>query len=171
MSEPTALALTYTLWLLSGHPGVCERVRAEQTEGTILDHVIKESLRLYTPTHLLYREPREDVVLGGYRVPRGTTLQFPTYTVHRDSRWWDKPDAFVPHRWAGTTNRPEYAYFPFGGGPHHCIGMRFAMTELNVALTKLLQRLTFERVTESLTLSPSALLDPGAVTMRAHERA
>lgn len=168
--ETTALALTYTLWLLSGHPGVSERVRTEQTEESALDHAIKESLRLYPPAYLLYREPREDVILGGYRIPRGTTLQLPAYTVHRDPRWWDDPDAFVPDRWAGTTSRPEYAYFPFGGGPRHCIGMRFAMMELNVALTTLVQRLAFERATDSLTPTPNALLDPGRVTMRVRDR-
>lgn len=161
--ETTALALTYTLWLLSGHPSVHKRV---ETEQTALEHVIKEALRLYPPIYLLYREPREDMALGGYRIPRETTLQLPAYTVHRDQRWWDDPNTFVPDRWTETASRPEYAYFPFGGGPRHCIGMRFAMLELKAALTELTQRLTFERVTESLTLSPNALLDPGEVTMR-----
>lgn len=182
--ETTALALTYTLWLLSGHPSVRERVGDEiqekhsgsnpsataLSELTVTDYVIKEALRLYPPAYLIYREPRRDVTLDGYRIPRGTTLQLPAYTVHRDTRWWDEPDAFVPDRWSRSTTRPEYAYFPFGGGPRHCIGMRFAMMELNVALTTLLQRLDFERVTDSLSLTPNALLDPGRVTMRVHDR-
>ncbi|UPM44350.1 cytochrome P450 [Halocatena salina] len=167
--ETTALALTYALWLLSGHPAVSERVRAERK--TAPETVIKETLRLYPPTYLIYRETQHDVALGGYRISRGTTLQLPAYTVHRDPRWWNEPDAFVPDRWNETTDRPEYAYFPFGGGPRHCIGIRFAMTELNIALTELLQRLEFERITESLTPSPNALLEPGQVMMRVHQRA
>lgn len=179
--ETTALALTYTLWLLSGHPGVRERLETElesvesdqpdaRSIPALTDHVIREALRLYPPAYLIYREPRREVNLGGYRIPQGTTLQFPAYTVHRDPRWWDDPEAFVPDRWDGTTSRPEYAYFPFGGGPRHCIGMRFAMMELKVALTTLVQRLDFERVSDALTPTPNALLDPGRVTMRVRDR-
>lgn len=159
--ETTALALTYSLWLLSGHPAVRQQLNQKRIE-----HVINEALRLYPPAYSLYREPQDVVDLGGYRIERGTTIEHPVYTVHRDPRWWDDPDAFVPERWEQNTNRPEYAYFPFGGGPRHCIGMRFAMDELKIALSILAQRFDFERVTESIDPSPRMLLDPGRVMVR-----
>ncbi|WP_135852807.1 cytochrome P450 [Halorussus salinus] len=187
--ETTATALTYTCWLLAGNPAVRKRLDAEldsvlgdrdpefadvpnldYTEG-----VVKEALRLYPPVYALYREPREEVLLGGYRVSGDTTLQLATYNVQRDDRWWDAPDEFRPERWsseAGKANddRPEYAYFPFGGGPRHCIGMRFAMTELQLVVATLARRVEFERVTDELDLSMGLTLDPGPVEMRVRKR-
>lgn len=137
------------------------------------DELIEELIRERRQTHTDHDDLLAALLGADDSVMDTETVrdQLPAYTVHRDSRWWNEPDAFVPDRWTGTTNRPEYAYFPFGGGPRHCIGMRFAMTELKIALTTLLQRLDVERVTESFTLSPNALLDPGKVMMRVHERA
>lgn len=91
------------------------------------------------------------------------------HELQRDPRWWDDPNSFAPDRWTSAP-RPEYAYFPFGGGPRHCIGLRFAMTELKLALATLTQRVEFERVTETIDPSPKVLLDPGRVSMRVHSR-
>ncbi len=136
-------------------------------------------MRLYPPVVALYREPLEATTLGGYRVPAGTTLQLSIYGIHRDDRWWADPEAFRPERWltdgdengdgrtlASDTGRPEYAYFPFGGGPRHCLGMRFAMTELKLALATIVRRIEFDRVTESLEPSVEITLDPGDVEAR-----
>ncbi|WP_248903471.1 cytochrome P450 [Halocatena marina] len=182
--ETTALALTYALWLLSDHPAtrrrlerelnaVCGSSRPTATDLDSLDyteHVIKETLRLYPPVYIIYRQPRQQTTLGGYRISSDATLQLATYDVQRDPRWWDDPNSFTPERWTETTSRPEYAYLPFGGGPRHCIGMRFAMTELKLALATLTQRAKLDRVTESIDPSPSVLLDPGRVNMRVHPR-
>ena len=71
---------------------------------------------------------------------------------------------------AGGAGRPEYAYFPFGGGPRHCLGMRFAMTELQLSLAALARRVAFERVTESLEPTVRVSLDPGTVELRVRKR-
>ena len=183
--ETTATALTYACWLLAGNPEVSRRLDGEldavldgrdpefgdlpaldYTEG-----VAKEALRLYPPVYALYRQPREPTVLGGYRIPADATLQLATYAIQRDERWWDAPDEFRPERWDDTDPfRPEYAYVPFGGGPRHCIGMRFAMTELQLALATLACRVAFERVTEDLDLSTGLTLDPGPVEVRMRKR-
>ena len=187
--ETTATALTYACWLLAGDSAVRERLDAEldsvlgDRDPTFSDvpkleyteQVVKEALRLYPPIYALYREPRDAVLLGGYRVSGDTTLQLATYNIQRDERWWDAPDEFRPERWsseAGKANddRPEYAYFPFGGGPRHCIGMRFAMTELQLVLATLARRVEFERVTDELDLSMGLTLDPGPVEMRVRKR-
>ena len=63
--------------------------------------------------------------LQGYHIPVGTTLVLPQWAVHRDLVLWDGPEVFRPERFDGDADRPEYAYFPFGGGPRHCNGMRF----------------------------------------------
>jgi len=182
--ETTATALTYACWLLAGHPNARRRLDAEldaELDGRdpafgdvpALDEteaIAREAMRLYPPAPILYREPLEETVLGGYRIPSDATLQLSAYGIHRDGRWWSEPASFRPERWLDDRERPEYAYFPFGGGPRHCLGMRFAMTELQIALAALARRVEFDRVTESLDPSMGVTLDPGAVEVRVRKR-
>jgi len=184
--ETTALGLTYTLYLLAQHPDTQQRLQAqldEVLEGEdptpetlrslpLLDAVVDEALRLYPPVYTFFREPTEDVTLRGYRVPEGSVISLPQCAVHRDERWWDAPDSFRPERWLDEgSDRPEYAYFPFGGGPRHCIGMRFARLELRLAVATLLDRLAFDAVTESLSLVASANARPAEpVRLRVRDR-
>jgi len=185
--ETTALALTYAIFLLATHPEKQARVSEELqavSDGSLtvedlealdyLECVIKESLRLYPPAFVLFREPTTDVELGGYTVPDGSTISLPQWNVHRDPRWYDDPETFRPERWSGDFEEslPEYAYFPFGGGPRHCIGMRFAMMEARLILGTLCQRLEFEPVTEPpLDLSMRLTLQPtDGITVSARSR-
>jgi cytochrome P450 len=179
--ETTALALSYAGHLLAGAPDASDRLAAEgdalDDEPTVADlpdlpyteAVVKESMRRYPPLYTLFREPLEPVVLGGRHVPAGATLVLPQRIVHTDPRWWAAPDEFRPERWLDDeTDRPEYAYFPFGGGPRHCIGARFAMLEAQLALVTLAREWRFTdpgEVTPSLnvTLQPE---DPIEVTVR-----
>lgn len=177
--DTTALSLTYALYLLGTHPDVAERLRAELDEVLggepptfaqfdeleLLDRVIAETLRLYPPAATIARETTDLVELGRYEVPAGVTVLTPQWLCHRDGRTFDAPSAFRPDRWTEAFEQelPEYAYFPFGGGPRHCIGMRFAMAELKIALSVLLQRLDFEPVeaglpdlTVAITLQPES---------------
>ena len=106
-----------------------------------VERAIDEGLRLYPPAYLTFREPIRDVELGGYTIPAGTTLSIPQWVVHRDSRWWDNPETYRPARFTETlSDRPEYAYFPFGGGPRHCIAMRFALMEMKIVIATILSR-------------------------------
>ncbi|MEZ3163984.1 cytochrome P450 [Halorubrum sp. RMP-47] len=195
--ETSALGLTYTLYCLAHSPAFQERVRNEVAalgadpeptdlrECPALTAAVDEALRLYPPVHSFFREPTEPVTLGGYRVPAGVVVTLSPWTVHRDERWWDDPTAYRPERWLsdGATGpvhgdetpgpavgeRPEYAYFPFGGGPRHCIGMRFARQELRLATATLLRRLRLEPVTTDLSVRASANTRPaGPVRVRVH---
>jgi len=148
--ETTALALTYALHALGHHPEKRRRLREEVdavTGGdpptlsdladlTYTERVVRETLRLYPPAYALFREAREDAAIGGYRIPEGSKLTLPQIHVHRDGRFFEDPETFRPERWTDAFEEtlPEYAYFPFGGGPRHCIGMRFAMMELKHVL-------------------------------------
>jgi cytochrome P450 len=177
--ETTALALTFTLLEIVKDESVRERLDAEY--DTVLDgsapdvtvlpeldyteQVLQESLRRYPPAFIIFREASEDVELGGYRIPEGTKLTLPQFHIHTDERWYDDPMAFDPDRWTDgfEDELPDYAYFPFGGGPRHCIGMRFAMLELKTVLPTVLQRAAFD-----LRSSPEPELDM-AVTLRPEE--
>ena len=118
---------------------------AELQELAHLERAIDEALRLYPPAYLMFRQPTDDVELGGYTVPAGTTLSLPPWVVHRDERWWEAPDTYRPDRFNDEdSDRPEYAYFPFGGGPRHCIAMRFARMEMKSVVATLLTQFEFD---------------------------
>ena len=190
--ETTATALTYACWLLTGEDADGVRSRFEREvdavcgnrdptfadlpDLAVTEAVAREAMRLYPPLPFSQREPHEETTLAGYRIGPGTTVQLNMYGIHRDERWWADPDAFRPDRWladgddrsvvADPDDRPEYAFFPFGGGPRHCIGMRFAMTELQLSLATMVRRVDLERVTASIDPTPKVSLDPGPVEMR-----
>ena len=182
--DTTAVTLTYALYLLSEHPeirkGLVEEyeevVGAEKDEeaaGTGLPgvsafddlertrNVISETLRLYPPAFTANRQATEPVSLGGYEFPEGAQFLMPQWVLHRDERFWDEPERFDPSRWSRETDRPEYAYFPFSGGPRHCIGMHFARLELTLVLSTLVGHLELDvSVEEPLTFTPSLTLRP-----------
>lgn len=175
--DTTALALTYTWYLLGEHPDVEERVHAEldETLGAgaptaayvreleYLDRVLSESLRLYPPVYAMFREPKVDVRLGGYRIPADSAVMLPQWVIHRSDRWYDDPLAFDPDRWQSPRSdaRPRFAYFPFGGGPRACIGRQFSLLEAKLILATVARRFRLRRVDDgplrlrgSLTMHP-----------------
>ncbi|WP_396613939.1 cytochrome P450 (plasmid) [Haloferax sp. S1W] len=183
--ETTALGLTYTLLCLAQNPDEQARIRTEVNstcDGDIVaadisdlertEQAIDEALRLYPPVYFFFREPTQDVNLSGYEISEGTTLVLPSWVVHHDPRWWDEPEEFRPGRFAGESDRPEYAYFPFGGGPRHCLGMRFARTEMQIVIASILRRYELELVSDpDPDLITSSTLKPGnPVEICVHEQ-
>jgi cytochrome P450 len=154
--ETTAMALTWTWYLLSQCTQVEEKLAAEVSRvlrgrtPTVADlaqlpyteMVVRESMRLYPPAPGFAREPIEDVRIGGYDVPRGSLITVNTYAMHRDPRFFEDPERFDPERFAtGWEDRiPRYAFLPFGGGPRVCIGNGFAMMEARLILATVVQR-------------------------------
>jgi cytochrome P450 len=153
--ETTSLLLSWTLYLLAGRPAVQARLREEVDaagDGSptvadlarlpYLDAVLCETLRLYPPAWAMGRKAVADCEVAGYHVPKGGSILFSQWVMHRDPRFFDDPDSFRPERWLdGLQKRlPQYAYFPFGGGQRICIGANFAMMEAGLVLVMLLQR-------------------------------
>jgi cytochrome P450 len=158
--ETTALALSWTLHLLSHNPDADARVASELAEGldgrcvtvgdlprlAFTEAVLSEAMRLYPPAWLIGREPVADCEIGGYRVKAGTSILMSPWVIHRDARWFEDPGAFRPERWSTGFARqlPRFAYLPFGGGPRICIGKSFAMQEAMIILATMMQRFRFE---------------------------
>jgi cytochrome P450 len=186
--DTTALTLTYTWFLLSRHPDARERVHDELDavvgdgpptmddvrEFEFLEWVIDEAMRLYPPVYTIFREPTTDVELSGYAIPEGTALMLPQWAVHRSPRFWDDPDSFDPERWRPerVRDRPRFAYFPFGGGPRHCIGKHLAKLEAQLILAVTASRYELEDTREGpLAFRPSLTMHPeGGMPMRVRER-
>ncbi|WP_436927396.1 cytochrome P450 [Halosimplex amylolyticum] len=173
--DSSAVTLTYAWYELGRHPEVRERLVAEVDgvfDGELpgaddfddLDGVrtvVDETLRLYPPAFATSREATDPVTIGGYDLPAGAQLMLPQWVLHRDERYWEDPDTFDPARWERDADRPEYAYFPFSGGPRHCIGMRFARLELVIALATMVDRVDLDvSVDGPLTFTPSLSLRP-----------
>ncbi|ELZ89728.1 cytochrome P450 [Haloferax sulfurifontis] len=187
--DTTALTLTYAWYLLSQHPEAEAKLHRELDE--VLDgrtptfedvreleyteRVLNEAMRLYPPVYVMFREPKVDVRLGGYRVPAGSAIMLPQWVVHRSDRWWDDPLSFDPDRWAPerTGDRPRFAYFPFGGGPRHCIGKHLSLLEGRLILGTVAQRYELDYVRDepfslrgSLTMHPE---EPMGMRLRARD--
>jgi cytochrome P450 len=175
--ETTAIALAWTCLLLSQHPAVAENLHEEIREVLgdrpptmsdlprlrLADMVVSESLRLYPPAYALGREAVNDCTIGEYSVPAGASVFMSPYVVHRDARWFDEPERFLPERWAGNAAQrlPRFAYFPFGGGPRICIGNRFAIMEAVLLLTCMVRRFRFKlHDPDSVAFFPTITLRP-----------
>lgn len=177
--ETSATALTWVLYELGRKPEVAERLHREVDDvldgatATLADlpnleyteQVIREALRRYPPAAAIFREADEDVTIGGYRVPEDTFVVLPQFHVHTDDRWWSNPDQFDPSRWDDISeapgDRPEYSYFPFGGGPRHCIGMRFARMELELALATIAGRCRVNHNHDEIPIDVGSTVHPG----------
>ncbi len=161
--ETTALTLAWTIYLLSEHPEVEERLRGE-VESVLggrapdasdvgrLEYtgwVVRESMRVYPAVWAVGREPQAALELAGYRLPARSTLMMSPWVTHRHPAYWEEPETFRPERWADDleSRLPRGLYFPFGSGPRACIGRGFAMMELVLVLATLYQRYRFTRAT------------------------
>jgi cytochrome P450 len=157
--ETTCSALTWTLYLLAKHPEIQEKVRAEilqalgnqkpgyeNLQAIKYTHaVVSESLRILPPVWAIGREAKADLEIGGFRIPKGSSVVLSQFLAHRDPRWWPEPLRFKPERWLEAPHpaRPKFAYFPFGGGRRTCIGERFAWMEMLVLLASFLRQWKF----------------------------
>jgi cytochrome P450 len=184
--ETTALALSWSWYLLAMHPEAERRFHAELADVLggrtpevsdlpqlkFTEMIAKEAMRLYPPAYAIGREAIEETEIGGYRVPRRTQLFAFQWVTHRDPRFFERPDEFVPERWdnGATQALPKYAYFPFGGGPRQCIGNYFAMMEIVLLLATIGQRFRFS-VEQKVEVLPVLSLRPkNGITVKLFER-
>ena len=155
--ETTAVALSWTWYLLSGSPAVEAKLHDEVDrvlEGgrgatmadipnlTYTNKVLTESMRIFPPIWVIGRTPTKDYSIGGYVIPSRSIVLMSQYVAHHDPRFYPKPDLFNPDRWTPEmeASLPKYAYFPFGGGPRACIGESFAWMEATLVLASIARR-------------------------------
>ncbi|XVF85762.1 hypothetical protein PTKIN_Ptkin17bG0143200 [Pterospermum kingtungense] len=173
--ETTASSLTWTIFLLATHTEWQDKARAEvleligrrnPTADTItklknINKIVQESLRLYPPSTYTTRKVSKEVRLGNITLPEDTELFISTLALHHDPQIWGKDvHLFKPERFAEgvakATNNNPVAYFPFSFGPRNCVGSNFALAEIKIALSMILQRYKF-------VLSPAYIHSPTVV--------
>jgi cytochrome P450 len=158
--DTSTSTLTTMAYHLAANPEWQERVRDESArlgDGPLdiealekletLDLVMNESLRLVTPLHLNVRQTVRDTDLLGYYLPAKTMVVTWPSMNHRLPELWTDPDKFDPDRFAEPRSehkKHRYAFAPFGGGAHKCIGMMFGQLEVKTVMHRLLRRYRLE---------------------------
>lgn len=157
--ETTALALSWSLYLMAHAPEVQERARHEAQRviqgpsATAQDvqnmpyirAILDEALRLYPPAAFLSRTAQAPDTLCGREIRKGDTVMLPIYALHRSHLHWTDPDHFDPDRFLNT-KIDRFTYLPFGDGPRICIGLSFAIQEASIILSTLLSRFRFRPI-------------------------
>jgi cytochrome P450 len=185
--ETTAVALAWSLALLSAYPAARDRLEDEvdalcaEPAAADMDKlpwtraVVSEAMRIYPPAWTVERDALDDDEIDGVRIPAGSTVAVPPYLVHRHPGTWPNPEGFDPRRFlsapepdTGTAavgaERHRYAYIPFGGGRRGCVGAGFAQLEAVLLLATLTRRFR-------LDLLAGGLPEPTAhVTLRPGNR-
>lgn len=159
-SETTGSVLAWFVYLLSKHPRVQAKIKAELSEKThgrftieqvdsltYLDCVLREVLRYTPPVVGTTRTLTTDDHLphSGVQLHRGDEVFVPLNVSNRDARYWKiDPELFYPERFQGEDDEHHpYVSIPFGGGHRQCIGQDLARFELKVIAARLMQYVTF----------------------------
>ncbi|MBX7500717.1 cytochrome P450 [Qipengyuania sp. YG27] len=160
---------TSLLWLLAKHPEWQERLRDEVDAVTggadsqgkprdlayedlgkleLTEMAFKEALRFIPPVPSMPRRALRDFEFGGYRIPAGTPVGINIHWTHHSDEYWDEPEKFDPLRFTPdkVKARHKYAWVPFGGGAHMCLGLHFAYMQVKILMAQLLPRYRVELV-------------------------
>ncbi len=156
-------SVTSLVWLLAQNPEWQDRLRAEMLavapagqgighnalgELELTEMAFKESLRLIPPVPSIPRRALKAFEFGGYRIPAGTPVGINVNYTHHMEEYFPDPEKFDPMRFApeAVRARHKYAWVPFGGGAHMCLGLHFAYMQAKIFLHHVLttNRITLE---------------------------
>ncbi len=152
--ETTAALLTWAWYLIANSPWVEERLHVEIDmvcgEGPVrmsdlpaLDWcraIILETLRLYPPIPLLPRQAKDADRIGDIDVEKGALVMISPWLLHRARDLWDRPNHFMPERFANGGKADPFTFIPFSVGPRTCAGLNFGLDEAILCLATLAQR-------------------------------
>jgi cytochrome P450/NADPH-cytochrome P450 reductase len=183
--DSTSTAITMLLYHVASNPDVEEKVHNEVM--SIVGHgpitwealgkmkyctqVVKENLRLFSPAPQFIKTspPDEEVSLGPYRIPPGTSLFCSIWGLHRNPKVYPDPLKFDPDRWSdeNAVGRSPYAWLPFSYGKRACIGQQLSLIEQRVCLATLCRRFHL-RVDPATKLSVTVplFLDPQGIFLK-----
>ncbi len=132
---PTSSTLAWTFERLLRNPDKLHKLREDILggDGSYLDAVVKETLRLRPPVPVVVRNLLEPIRLGGYDLPAGTTVAPCIHLIHRDERHYPEAHRFLPERFVGK-QPGTYTWIPFGGGVRRCLAASYAEMEMKRVL-------------------------------------
>ncbi|XP_005003758.2 cytochrome P450 3A14-like isoform X1 [Cavia porcellus] len=178
--ETTSNSLSFIMYELATHPDIQKKLQQEidaalpnkafptydiLVEMEYLDMVVNETLRLYPIGNRLSRICKKDIEVNGVFIPKGTVVMVPIYVLHRDPKYWKNSKDFCPERFSkkNKENIQPYVYMPFGAGPWNCIGMRFALMNMKLAVIIIMQHFSLQPCKETqipIKLSRNRFLQP-----------
>ena len=158
--ETTASVLTWVFYILGAQPDTLAALRCEvdsvlgdgEVDFSQLKQlhftraIFRETLRLYPPITFMPRVALKPTRIGPRKLKRGALVMISPWTLHRHSRYWENPHAFMPERFLPENESAlePGAYIPFGQGPHTCVGAGFAQAESSLIISRLAGRYDFE---------------------------
>jgi cytochrome P450 len=159
--DTTTSALTSAVYRLGAHPEWQDALRAElgRVDGgaaietrevldrlPLTDMFLSETLRSAPPVPSLPRGLLRDVDFAGHHIPAGTAVGIHILHTHHLEELWPEPHRFDPQRFAPeqVRARHRYAWLPFGGGMHMCLGLHFAQMQMKIFLAELLRTRTIQ---------------------------
>ncbi|XP_033120772.1 cytochrome P450 3A56-like [Anneissia japonica] len=170
--ETTSTTLCYASYSLATHPEIQTQLIEEVDDVTrgddnvtleflnkmpYLNKVVFEVLRLYPPAIYVERQCNETCTINGVTFPKDVQVFLAVWTVHREPEYYPDPETFDPERFSSEEikKRPQSTFLSFGGGPRVCIGQRFSLVEIKIALIRILQKYRLE--TSAKTEIPPSL--------------
>lgn len=115
-----------------------------------LDAVFKETLRLKPPVVFFTgRTCVEETTINGITIPKGVEVNVPVHSVHWNEDNWENPFEFDPERFTDEKSYDQLSWIPFGMGPRHCAGIKFAEMEFKLTFVEVIRRFKLELAQES----------------------
>ena len=93
-----------------------------------VEAVLKETMRLYPAGWMISRQSEEEDKLLDIKIPKNSMIHICTYSLHRDPRYWEQENEFIPQRFIDNPN--PAAFIPFSLGPRKCVGAGFAFSSM-----------------------------------------
>ncbi|MBB4806000.1 cytochrome P450 [Chryseobacterium defluvii] len=173
--ETTANALSFIFYEISRNPEAEKKLNKEIldegesvfTAESLMKrsytlNIIKEAMRLHSPAWAIDREALEDDSFKEYSWPKGTQIILYISGLHRNIKYWENADAFIPERF-DDENSKNFPYYPFGAGPRLCIGEHFALMEMALVVRRFYRDFSFQSYQNQLKKKVLVTLRPVSV--------
>lgn len=168
--DTVASGLTWTIYFQSIYPEVANKILNEIStiknedelflklnDNIYTQSAIKETLRIYPPAWAFYRYIINDDLINNIKMPAKSFLMISPYLIHRNKKYWSEPETYKPERFINEEIN-QFAYLPFGQGPHICIGNKLAMVEIQMILSFLLKRFKFVPIKKEHDILPHIII-------------
>ncbi|XP_029341236.1 cytochrome P450 4C1-like [Acyrthosiphon pisum] len=156
--DTTSVTLSWVMYVLGKHPHVQDKIVEELNEKipnfgdekltvnilSSLDYLgrtIKEVLRLYPSVPFIGRQIYKPLTIGDHTILPGTSIFINVFALHRNEKHFENPEKFDPDRFLeeNKKDRHRFAFVPFSAGSRNCIGQKFAMIVLKIAVATLIK--------------------------------